>query len=175
MVEEEGNSDTQFLQDIPSANQDVQIPDVYINGKIASIEDLGNYDTRYVERLSFADGKAATMLGLAAQQGAILMEVSREGLVYTVDTDAMARVLIRGSHKPVEFYKPKYPTADSRQTSIKDLRSTIAWEPLIRPSESGEASIYFYTADRGSEYRVIIEGITDGGELVYNTMTIPIE
>lgn len=175
MVEEEGNSDTQFLQDIPSANQDVQIPDVYINGKIASIEDLGNYDTRYVERLSFADGKAATMLGLAAQQGAILMEVSREGLVYTVDTDAMARVLIRGSHKPVEFYKPKYPTADSRQTSIKDLRSTIAWEPLVRPSESGEASIYFYTADRGSEYRVIIEGITDGGELVYNTMTIPIE
>ena len=111
------------------------------------------------------------MLGLAAQQGAILMEVSREGMINTVDTDAMARVLIRGSHKPVEFYKPKYPTPDSRLTSVQDLRSTIAWEPLIRPTETGTALINFYTADRSSEYNVILEGITDEGELVYKQMS----
>jgi hypothetical protein len=171
MNQDETETDAQFIQSVPSVEQDVNVPDVYINGKLADIEDLGNYDTKYVERLSFADGKAATMLGLAAQQGAILMEVSREGMVNMVDTDAMARVLIRGSHKPVEFYKPKYPTPDSRLTSVQDLRSTIAWEPLIRPTETGTAVINFYTADRSSEYNVILEGITDSGELVYTQMS----
>lgn len=170
MSEDETEADAQFLQTVPSVEQDVNVPEVYINGKLADIDDLGNYDTKYVERLSFADGKAATMLGLAAQQGAILMEVSREGMVNMVDTDAMARVLIRGSHKPVEFYKPKYPTADSRLTSVQDLRSTITWEPLIRPTETGTALVTFYTADRSSEYNVILEGITDDGELVYTQM-----
>ena len=69
------------------------------------------------------------------------------------------------------LYKPKYPTADSRLTSVQDLRSTIAWEPLIRPTESGTALINFYTADRSSEYNVILEGITDEGELVYKQMS----
>lgn len=169
--DDETETDAQFLTTVPSIERDINVPDVYINGNLADIEDLGNYDTKYVERLSFADGKAATMLGLAAQQGAILMEVSREGMVNMVDTDAMARVLIRGSHKPVEFYKPKYPTADSRLTSVQDLRSTITWEPLIRPTETGSAYITFYTADRSSEYNAILEGITDSGELVYTQIS----
>ncbi|MBQ9137751.1 MAG: hypothetical protein IJX65_03845 [Alistipes sp.] len=171
---EEGEGDSQFIQTVPAIERDVNVPDVYINGNLADIEELGNYDTKYIERLSFADGRAATMLGLAAQQGAILMEVSREGMVSTIDTDAMARVLIRGSHKPVEFYKPKYPTPDSRLTSVQDLRSTIAWEPLIRPTETGTTSLYFYTADRPATYHLTLEGITDNGELLHKVIEIPV-
>ena len=79
----------------------------------------------------------------------------------------MARVLVRGSHKPVEFYKPKYPTADSRLSTVKDLRSTIAWEPLLRPTGDGRVTVDFYTADRGGAYDVVIEGITDNGQVLY--------
>ena len=172
---EEGEGDVQFTQDVPSISQDVNVPELYINGQLADIDDLGNYDTRYIERLSFADGRAATMLGLAAQQGAILMEVSKEGMVYASDNDAMARVLIKGSHKPVEFYKPKYPTFDSRLTTVQDLRTTIAWEPHIRTEASGMASLYFYTADRSGTYDVIIEGVTDKGELLHHHQTIAVE
>ena len=167
-VNSEGEGDVEFLQTVPSIEQDVNVPEVYINGNVADISALGDYDTKYVERLSFADGRAATMLGLSALQGAILMEVSREGMVYTSDTDAMARVLIRGSHKPAEFFKPKYSTATELYNGAKDMRSTIAWEPLIRPSEGGLVSVDFYTADRSGVYDVIIEGITDSGELLYS-------
>ena len=164
---EEDNSDVQFLQTVPTVEQDTRVPELYINGELADIDELGNYDTKYIERLSFADGNRATMLGLSASQGAILMEVSREGMVYATDSDAMARVLVRGSHKPVEFYKPKYPTADSRLSTVKDLRSTIAWEPLLRPTEDGRVTVDFYTADRGGAYDVVIEGITDNGQVLY--------
>ena len=167
-VNSEGEGDVEFLQTVPSIEQDVNVPEVYINGNVADISALGDYDTKYVERLSFADGRAATMLGLSALQGAILMEVSREGMVYTSDTDAMARVLIRGSHMPAEFFKPKYSTATELYNGAKDMRSTIAWEPLIRPSEGGLVSVDFYTADRSGVYDVIIEGITDSGELLYS-------
>ena len=172
---DEGSSDNAFLQTVPSVEFDVNVPDVYINGNLADVSDLGDYDTKYVERLSFADGKAATMLGLAAQQGAILMEVSREGMIYTTDSDAMARVLIRGSHKPAEFFKPKYSTPQSLQSGEKDMRSTIAWEPLLRTAEGGKIAVDFYTADRSGVYDVIIEGVTDSGELLYNHSQIEVK
>ncbi len=173
--EDESQTDSQFIQTVPSIERDVNVPELYINGQLADIEDIGNYDTKYIERLSFADGKAATMLGLAAQQGAILMEVSKEGLINTIDSDAMARVLIRGSHTPAEFYKPKYPTFDSRLTTVQDLRSTIAWEPLIRPTDTGYATVSFYTADRSATYDIIIEGITDSGELLHHHSTVEVQ
>lgn len=171
---DESNSDMAFLQTVPSVEQDVNVPDVYINGNLADISDLGDYDTKYVERLSFADGRAATMLGLPAGQGAILMEVSKEGMVYTTDSDAMARILVRGSHKPAEFFKPKYSTAAELYNSNKDMRSTIAWEPLLRPAADGKIAVDFYTADRSGLYDVIIEGVTDGGELLYSHTQIEV-
>lgn len=172
---DEGSSDNAFLQTVPSVEFDVNVPDVYINGNLADVSDLGDYDTKYVERLSFADGRAATMLGLPAGQGAILMEVSREGMIYTTDSDAMARVLIRGSHKPAEFFKPKYATPQSLQSGEKDMRSTIAWEPLLRTAEGGKIAVDFYTADRSGVYDVIIEGVTDSGELLYNHSQIEVK
>lgn len=173
--DEEGSGDASFLQSVPQMDSDVSVPSLYINGSLADIEEIGNYDTRYIERLSFADGKAATMLGLSAQEGAILMEVSREGLINTVTSDAMARIVIRGSHKPAQFYKPKYPTFDSRLSSVSDFRSTITWEPLVRPTEAGVATIVFYTADRTSSYNVVIEGITDSGEPLHHKSTLEVK
>jgi hypothetical protein len=173
--EEEGNSDMAFLQTVPTVEQDVNVPDVYINGNLADVSDLGDYDTKYVERLSFADGRAATMLGLPAGQGAILMEVSKDGMVFSTDSDAMARILVRGSHKPAEFFKPKYSTAAELYSKAKDMRSTIAWEPLLRPAEGGKIAVDFYTADRSGTYDVIIEGVTDRGELLYNRSQITVQ
>lgn len=173
--EEEGNTDAAFLTTVPSVEQDVNVPDVYINGNVADVSDLGDYDTKYVERLSFADGRAATMLGLPAGQGAILMEVSKDGMVFSTDSDAMARILVRGSHKPAEFFKPKYSTASELYNKAKDMRSTIAWEPLLRPAEGGKVAVDFYTSDRSGVYDVIIEGVTDNGELLYNRSQIVVQ
>ena len=115
------------------------------------------------------------MLGLAAPAGAILMEVSQEGLYNTVTSDSMARVVVRGCQKPAEFYKPKYPTLQSRLTNIQDMRSTIAWEPLVRTDISGRAIVSFYTADRSGTYDIVVEGITDEGELCRHHATIEVK
>ena len=64
-----------------------------------------------------------------------------------------------------QFYSPKYPTEESRKIVNSDKRSTIHWEPNIRLNDKGEAGLSFYTADRPSTYTVVIEGITDEGQV----------
>ncbi len=168
-------SEVSFMQEVPSSDTDFNTPELYINGNISDISIIDQYDTKYIERLSFVDGRGAHMLGLAAPAGAILMEVSQEGLYNTVTSDSMARVVVRGCQKPAEFYKPKYPTLQSRLTNIQDMRSTIAWEPLVRTDISGRAIVSFYTADRSGTYDIVVEGITDEGELCRHHATIEVK
>ena len=150
-------------------------PELYVNGNLVDLNNVDSYDTKYVERLAFVDGRAATMLGLSAPSGAILMEVSKEGLYTSVTSDAMARVVVRACQQPTEFYKPKYQTFDERLSAASDLRLTIAWEPLIRTDATGRAIVEFYTADRSSTYDVVLEGITDDGELCRTQSSIEVK
>lgn len=43
------------------------------------------------------------------------------------------------------------------------MRSTIYWTPDLRLNEQGETALSFYTADRSSNYTVLIEGVTAEG------------
>ena len=164
-----------FTQIVSSFDNDMNVPELYVNGNLSDLDFIGSYDTKYIERLSFVDGRSAYMLGLSAPAGAILMEVSKEGLYNTVLSDAMARVVIRACQTPAEFYKPKYATFDDRLTSVRDMRSTIAWEPFITTNEEGVATVSFYTADRSGTYNVMVEGITDEGELCHSRTQLEVE
>ena len=82
----------------------------------------------------------------------------------------MAEVLVAGYSKPAEFYAPRYDTPTKNQP--KDLRTTIAWEPDLRSTAEGRAALSFWTADRRNNYNVVIEGITDEGELCRGTYTL---
>ena len=167
--------DVQFTMDAPSMNDDLNTPEFYVNGNVSDISFADSYDMKYVERLAFVDGRAASMLGIFAPSGAILMEVSKEGLNPVVSSDAMARVVVRGCQKPEAFYKQKYPTPADRMSSAVDMRSTIAWEPLIRTDAAGQAVVWFYTADRSGTYDVVLEGVTDDGELCRRHSTLAVE
>ena len=169
-----GNEQT-ALTTIASMDDDLRTPELYVNGSMSDISAIDSYDMKYVERLAFVDGRSAFMLGLSAPTGAIMMEVCPEGLSKASDTDAMARVVVRGCQKPAEFYAPKYPTLADRLGTNTDLRSTIAWEPFIRTDSLGRATVTFYTADRSGKYDVVLEGITDDGELCRAHRTISVE
>jgi hypothetical protein len=73
-----------------------------------------------------------------------------------------------------QFYKPQYPTQDS--TSHWDRRATIHWEPFILTTEVGEpAQIEFFSADKPTTYTVRVEGIDEQGNLLVETIKIPIK
>lgn len=171
----EGEEESAIQEDAPLVDDDMRTPELYVNGNISNIDALDSYDTRYVERLAFVDGRGAYMLGLSAPSGAIMMEVSKEGLYTTSTSDAMARVVVRGCQKPEEFYSPKYVTETLRNDDRRDMRSTIAWEPLIRTDSTGHAVVRFYTADLSGTYDVVLEGVTDDGEPCRAHATLDVE
>ncbi len=159
---------------VMDTNDEPNTPDLYVNGEIADIGLIDTYELKYVERLSFVDGRAAYMVGLSAPAGAIMMQVSAEGLKRSYTSNAIAHVVVRGCNRPEEFYKPKYETPEARADERRDLRTTIAWEPLIRPDSLGRARVWFYTADRSGRYDITLEGISDGGELCRATRSIEV-
>lgn len=172
---EEASTDVSVIQIADFADSDTRIPELYVNGNVSDIDAIDSYDMKFVERLAFVDGKAAYMLGISAPAGAILMEVSKEGLDNFQASDAMARVVVRGCSKPDEFYHPKYPTFADRTNPNQDMRSTITWEPYIRTDASGQATVGFYTADHSGKYDIVLEGITDAGELCRSTSEMTVE
>jgi hypothetical protein len=64
---------------------------------------------------------------------------------------------------------PEFKEPDYRREEIKvekDLRKTISWKPNT-PVEKGMAEIQFYNSDRAKKIRIIAEGITADGSIVY--------
>lgn len=49
---------------------------------------------------------------------------------------------------------------------MPDLRTTIYWNPTLQTNRRGETGVKFYTADGNGPYSVVIEGITQKGELI---------
>ena len=70
---------------------------------------------------------------------------------------------------PRQFYRPRY-TGNSRYKGMgTDLRSTLHWEPNVVTDAAGKATVSFFSADRATDYRIIIEGADMDGQLGYGT------
>jgi hypothetical protein len=72
-------------------------------------------------------------------------------------------IAVQGYYKAREFYSPKY---ESNTTSPHlDLRSTIYWNPAVVTDKNGNASFNFYNAGTPGNYRVVIEGMDNKGNI----------
>lgn len=75
---------------------------------------------------------------------------------------------------PRQFYSPKY-TVKNINNKIKDLRSTIYWNPEIITDKNGEANIYFYAADTPTTYTLNFEGSNLNGSVGYKFQKISVQ
>jgi hypothetical protein len=69
----------------------------------------------------------------------------------------------KGFYKAREFYSPKYES--TAPGKFADLRTTIYWKPEVVTDKDGKATFEYYNADGKGNYRVVIEGIDDKGNL----------
>jgi hypothetical protein len=72
----------------------------------------------------------------------------------------------------VEFYSPAYETEEQRKNTGSDLRSTIYWNPSVQTDSTGIAHLSFYSADLPSQYRIVLEGISSFGHLIYSSKEV---
>jgi len=47
-----------------------------------------------------------------------------------------------------------------------DRRTTLLWQPYVKLSEAGKATLQFYPSDTSKKYRVTIQGVTSNGQVI---------
>ena len=71
---------------------------------------------------------------------------------------------------PQEFYAPKYNNIQPDDWQHPDIRTLIHWQPIVQTDDSGKASASFYNADNKGEVVVVVEAISDTGEIGYQEL-----
>jgi hypothetical protein len=67
-----------------------------------------------------------------------------------------------------EFYVPPY---DQENTyAVKDFRSPVYWQPIIETNSDGNASIGYYHSDNQGDFTVVIEAISETGQIAYKAL-----
>ena len=146
------------------------MPAVYVNGQQMDMGIIDAYPMSEVISVSYLDKFESMAAGMGSDTGAIIIHVKDINAREKFLINSMAEVVVPGYAAPVEFYAPNYSVENDRKK--KDNRTTIAWVPSMQSNSLGDASMSFWSADRQSNYRIVIEGITADGELLYNEMIL---
>ncbi|MEI8085591.1 MAG: TonB-dependent receptor plug domain-containing protein [Paludibacter sp.] len=129
------------------------------------IEEISYLTTNDVESISVFKGANAAIFGSRGGNGVIAIAL-KKGVILKAETPiSLITVSPMGYQKPAEFYMPKYNVDSVKMNTHYDLRTTIYWNPKISTDSTGTAHVKFFTADKKSDYSIVIEGVTNAGEI----------
>lgn len=136
-------------------------PIYIIDGVYTDLTTVRSLNVQDVESISVLRSAVdLAMFGANGAGGAIIIEL-REGSIFS-DVKGLVKASVQGYQIPTDFYAPKYGVTVPRDLEKKDNRITLYWDPLLDISTEGALS-QFWTNDIPSNYRVVIEGVTETG------------
>ncbi|MDR3652187.1 MAG: TonB-dependent receptor plug domain-containing protein [Paludibacter sp.] len=135
------------------------------NVEMNDISDISYLTTNDIERIQVFKGANAAIFGLRGGNGVIAITLKSGVEVKKGTPISLAHISPLGYQKPEYFYVPKYEVDSVLKSSQPDLRSTIYWNPALKSDSNGIIHVKFYTADNENNYSVVIEGITENGEI----------
>ncbi|ASU36489.1 carboxypeptidase regulatory-like domain-containing protein [Mucilaginibacter xinganensis] len=128
---------------------------------------LDGLDASQVESVEILLGThGAAIYGSIASGGAVIVTTKTGRRINNYYKEAPGVITVKpiGFYKARQFYVPKYGHAASENT-MKDLRTTIYWNPDIITDRDGNVSFSYFNADGKGSYRVVIEGMDIEGNL----------
>jgi hypothetical protein len=93
-----------------------------------------------------------------------------KGLSGAVRTVGMFKAAIPVFSPPYDFYAPQHFNTQPDDWYRPDLRALLHWEPIIETTKNGKANAAFYNADNLGEMQVILEAISEKGEIGYKEL-----
>lgn len=127
-------------------------------------EYLGTINPRDLEGIEvLTSDYNISVLGPDAAGGAVYI-TTKNGNGSPIPATNTAKIKNAGFTTIKEFYMPNYddPKTDK---NMKDLRSTIYWNPNVNANEKGIAKFSFFNAGAPGTYQVTIEGMDSFGNL----------
>ena len=100
---------------------------------------------------------------------------SGKGILGARKPDGYVKATVPVFSAPREFYAPKYENLQKDDRNKPDLRALIDWEPILKTDSLGIAKTSFYNADIGGEMMIVVEAISDKGEIGYKEIKYKVE
>ena len=139
-------------------------------GVLREIEDM--YPFQMIERIDFIQ-PSNSLIFTGGGGGTVVITTKEGGIVGEKRPYSLKSFRPLGYQAPAEFYSPKYTHDFGNASNGTDLRSTVYWNPDIKISSDGSASVEFYANDnRRTFYNIVIEGVTQCGEIIYSKSTV---
>ncbi|MFT3752976.1 MAG: TonB-dependent receptor plug domain-containing protein [Paludibacter sp.] len=130
-----------------------------------SMDDITYLNSTDIEEISVFKGASAAIFGSRGGNGVVAISL-KKGVVRKAETPlSLVTVTPLGYEKPAAFYVPKYEVDSVRLDRKSDLRSTIYWNPELVSDSLGNVHVKFFTADKANDYSVVLEGISEKGEI----------
>ncbi len=145
-------------------------PLIMLDNMDCSMEELRYINVNDVKMIDILkDPSQAAVFGGKGANGIICIYLKR-GNEITSEPIVLGRnqaeIMPLGYSLPAEFYVPKYQVESNKQNPLPDLRSTIYWKPNLKTSATGEADLFFFTADGSGTYTITAEGVSPTGEII---------
>jgi TonB-dependent SusC/RagA subfamily outer membrane receptor len=133
--------------------------------EIQDMEEITYLTSNDVESIQVFKGANAAIFGSHGGNGVIVITL-KEGVNLKSPTPiSLVHVTPLGYQKPAEFYVPKYDVDSVYKKQDPDLRTTIYWNPKLATDSNGAMHVSFFTADKTNNYSVVLEGLSNKGEI----------
>jgi hypothetical protein len=127
--------------------------------------DINEIPTSQVETVEVLKYANASIYGMDGAGGVLVITTKNGGEAYRdIVSVGVLPITPMGFYKARTFYSPKYDHAGTDSTA-PDLRSTIYWNPEIKPNEDGDCRLDYYNAGSSGTYKVTVEGIDEDGNI----------
>lgn len=133
-------------------------PLILLNG--IEVSDLPSINPNEILRVEVLNPPDAAIYGSSGRNGVIALYTGRRRGSSAIQSQTKANVL-RGYQKEQLFFNPDY--SQPQKANGLDNRLTLYWNPEVLTDAKGEAWLSFYTSDVGSNFKVMVTGITQNG------------
>ena len=142
-------------------------PAIILDDMPISLEELDMIPMQDIDGIALFSGPEAAIFGLGAAGGVIAIRTKTGDSTprSSAPSPSIAKLSDIGYKQPKAFYQPKYEIDSILNNQTPDMRSTIAWEPVVRTDSTGHAHVSFYTADYQTPYDLSLEGMTSDGRI----------
>ncbi|HBL77769.1 MAG: hypothetical protein A2W90_02325 [Bacteroidetes bacterium GWF2_42_66] len=135
-------------------------------GEVSSfeiIESAKNFSKLYMEAYPYADPMSAPAWGDVIA----IYTHGRKGIYGASQPVGIVQAAVPVFSAPREFYAPKYENSQTIDWFKPDYRALVHWQPEIVTDSLGRATAVFYNADVPGEMQVVVEAISENGEIGY--------
>lgn len=128
-----------------------------------------------IKRIDFLGPSEAVILGSKATAGGALVITTKtgEGDLNWKQPSELVVITPLGYQKAAEMYMPDYSSDKTEIAEGTDLRNTLYWNPCVNIDKNGISNFGFYTSDvKDTRYNVLIEGVTNTGDIIKSVCKI---